>query len=446
MTKDNKKLSCKKYLKEYCKLFRIVEFYEYFNFESKQEAEFALKGTVYALSKRLKNNTNQLNQVLNMIKANDFELLKSSAAEAFWARIDAKNMQMISFYALKSATDRQVIKTIEEKQEKEEQEQKVKFEEEQENKAQQEETKTSEAANKKRKYILDISELQKSDNKKCQKLDLPVTPKERLSVSSIKLIKEVVPLPKYKFDESIYLMIKEWETSVRARDDIKFKYSQSEIDYIVKYVSCLLQNMFSMDDPLSIDWDITSFATREIPEGYCAPRPDCIIISHNGIEVGTIEIKPLYTCKGLVEVDFCRIGELCKRQLHLPMKVAKTTKEFKTFGILVNGKQDNICKLQETDPHYLSYVLIRVQNELCNRAINEGGEYKLIQHDTLMIPNFTCNAQQMEMFLETMFSFKNQIMESLVDESEKDKPCIDEQHSHFIKPTIAFKTKAKNNQ
>ncbi|EIE75915.1 hypothetical protein RO3G_00619 [Rhizopus delemar RA 99-880] len=149
--------------------------------------------------------------------------------------------------------------------------------------------------------------------------------------------------------------------SVRARDDIKFKYSQSEIDYIVK--------------------DITSFATREIPEGYCAPRPDCIIISHNGIEVGTIEIKPLSTW----------------------YKMSFATEE-----------------------------------------LDENGEYKLIQHDTVMIPSFTCNAQQMETFLETIFSFKNQIMESLVDESEKDKPCIYKQHSHIIKPTIAFETKAKN--
>lgn len=38
--------------------------------------------------------------------------------------------------------------------------------------------------------------------------------------------------------------------------------------------------------------------------------------------------------------------------------------------------------------------------------LDENGEYKLIQHDTVMIPSFTCNAQQMETFLETIFSFK----------------------------------------
>ncbi|CEP19935.1 hypothetical protein [Parasitella parasitica] len=151
-----------------------------------------------------------------------------------------------------------------------------------------------------------------------------------------------------------------------------------------------------MDDPLSIDWDITSFATKEIPQGYCAPHPDCIVISHSGIEVGTIEIKPLYTCKELVEVDLCRIGELCKRQLHLRMKVAKTTKE-----------------------------------------LDNNGEYKLIQHGTLEISNFACDAQQMETFLEMIISFKIKIMESLA-EPEEDKPCIYDQHSHMIKPTIAF--------
>ncbi|EIE75912.1 hypothetical protein RO3G_00616 [Rhizopus delemar RA 99-880] len=104
MTKDNKKLSCKKYLKEHCKSFRIVEFYEYFNFESRQEAEFGLKGAAYVLNKTLKKNTNQLNQALNMITANDFELIKSSVVEAFWATIDARNMQMASVYSLTAGT------------------------------------------------------------------------------------------------------------------------------------------------------------------------------------------------------------------------------------------------------------------------------------------------------------------------------------------------------
>lgn len=39
--------------------------------------------------------------------------MKCSAAEAFWARIDANNTQMTSFYPLKTNIDREVIRTNE---------------------------------------------------------------------------------------------------------------------------------------------------------------------------------------------------------------------------------------------------------------------------------------------------------------------------------------------
>ncbi|CEP16579.1 hypothetical protein [Parasitella parasitica] len=94
-----------------------------------------------------------------------------------------------------------------------------------------------------------------------------------------------------------------------------------------------------MDHILFTDWDTTSLAVKEIRQGYTAFRPDCLIITHNGVEVGTIEIKPLDTCKELVDVDVCRVAEICKRQLHMRMKVAKSTKEFATFGIIVAGKR-----------------------------------------------------------------------------------------------------------
>ncbi|CAO3702346.1 unnamed protein product [Rhizopus stolonifer] len=68
-----------------------------------------------------------------------------------------------------------------------------------------------------------------------------------------------------------------------------------------------------MDHILSTDWDTTSLAVKEIHQGYAAFRLDCIIITCNGIEVGTIEIKPLNTCKELVDIDVCKIAEICKR-------------------------------------------------------------------------------------------------------------------------------------
>lgn len=41
------------------------------------------------------------------------QLLKSSVAEAFWAKIDARNMQIASVYSLTAGTGRQVMKAIE---------------------------------------------------------------------------------------------------------------------------------------------------------------------------------------------------------------------------------------------------------------------------------------------------------------------------------------------
>ncbi|EPB92768.1 hypothetical protein HMPREF1544_00497, partial [Mucor circinelloides 1006PhL] len=63
--------------------------------------------------------------------------------------------------------------------------------------------------------------------------------------------------------------------------------------------------------------DTTSLTVKEIRQGYTTFRPDCLIITHNGIEVGTIEIKPLDTRKELVDADKCSVAEICKRQLHL---------------------------------------------------------------------------------------------------------------------------------
>ncbi|KAF1802056.1 hypothetical protein FB192DRAFT_1446851 [Mucor lusitanicus] len=73
-----------------------------------------------------------------------------------------------------------------------------------------------------------------------------------------------------------------------------------------------------MDHVLFTDWDTTSLAVKEIRKGYTAFRPDCLVITHKGVEVGTIEIKPLSnTCKELVDIDVCKVAEICKRQLHL---------------------------------------------------------------------------------------------------------------------------------
>lgn len=46
--------------------------------------------------------------------------------------------------------------------------------------------------------------------------------------------------------------------------------------------------------------------------------------SWDGIEVGNGEVKPPGTCDVLSNEDRAKIAELCKRQLQLRMKEAKT--------------------------------------------------------------------------------------------------------------------------
>lgn len=74
MSKNTKKLSCKQYLKEKSEKFSIVAFYEYFNFETRQSAEHALRGTVFTLNKAPKKNKKRVNELLTLLSLNDFEV------------------------------------------------------------------------------------------------------------------------------------------------------------------------------------------------------------------------------------------------------------------------------------------------------------------------------------------------------------------------------------
>ena len=76
---------------------------------------------------------------------------------------------------------------------------------------------------------------------------------------------------------------------------------------------------------------------KEIRRGFTAFRPDTLITTNKGVEVGTVEIKPLNTSKELIEIDTCKIAEICKRQIHIRMKEATTEKELASFGVIVSG-------------------------------------------------------------------------------------------------------------
>ncbi|KAI8370190.1 hypothetical protein BD560DRAFT_468952, partial [Blakeslea trispora] len=126
--------------------------------------------------------------------------------------------------------------------------------------------------------------------------------------------------------------------------------------------------------------DTTSLAVKEIRQSYTAFRPGCLIITHNGIEVGTIEIKPLTTYKELVDVDICKVAEI----------------------------------------------------------YTADGTYNYFQHGQASLPSFESTVAHMKVFLESFLSFKELIKESLVSE-EEEIPSLFDEYSHFVKPTIALK-------
>ncbi|KAI7894968.1 uncharacterized protein EV154DRAFT_496606 [Mucor mucedo] len=64
------------------------------------------------------------------------------------------------------------------------------------------------------------------------------------------------------------------ESTRKTGRSVRYKYKQSEIDFIIKFVSVLIQNTFSSSNRISIDWDTSSFALlEEAPKGVSYHTP-----------------------------------------------------------------------------------------------------------------------------------------------------------------------------
>ena len=87
-------------------------------------------------------------------------------------------------------------------------------------------------------------------------------------------------------------------------------------------------------------------------------RHDIIIITEDGTEIGTGELKPFNTTDQLVEVDRSRIAESCKRQLHQRLLNARSEKELKTYGILIHGKQIQLSILSLSPEGECNYPIV----------------------------------------------------------------------------------------
>lgn len=71
-----------------------------------------------------------------------------------------------------------------------------------------------------------------------------------------------------------------------------------------------------------------------------ATQPDLVILCDEGSEVGCGEIKSHNKSQELVDTDKARVGEICKRQIHLQMLENKGREEHVSFGIVLAGKSE----------------------------------------------------------------------------------------------------------
>jgi hypothetical protein len=112
-------------------------------------------------------------------------------------------------------------------------------------------------------------------------------------------------------------------------------------------------------------------------------RADFLLLNDD-TEVGCGEIKCQGTSEKLQENDRARIAETLKRQLHQRIMKARDIKEFKTFGIFIQGFKMELYTL--------------------TFDANEG--YQLYQLDTLDLPSSKETYNSLDETLELIASFK----------------------------------------
>jgi hypothetical protein len=116
----------------------------------------------------------------------------------------------------------------------------------------------------------------------------------------------------------------------QAQQQQVLELRKSEPNFITKYVANLIQNIaFAYSQHLVVRWDTSSCAYDGSKK---KKRPDFIISTVDGCEIGCGEVKPPCSHADLVEEDLCRVPEHLKRQLHKRLEVASYEKELVTFG------------------------------------------------------------------------------------------------------------------
>ncbi|KAI8373495.1 hypothetical protein EDC96DRAFT_563056 [Choanephora cucurbitarum] len=152
-------------------------------------------------------------------------------------------------------------------------------------------------------------------------------------------------------------------------------------------------------------------------------RPDVLLLSEDGVELGNGEVKPFGASPKEVEEDEARVPEMMKQQLHRRLVSSRSTKEHQAFGINFVGDQVTLSSL--SFPGY-KYSIV--------------GQFKL--------PTFEDSCSVMEHAVEIMTAFQALVKSTIpvcdeeeeeeeIEEEEEEKKYLDVNLGD-LKPTILF--------
>ncbi|KAG2206123.1 hypothetical protein INT47_003772 [Mucor saturninus] len=197
---------------------------------------------------------------------------------------------------------------------------------------------------------------------------------------------------------------------------------QSELSQVALSVSTFLSPLFSAHDPVQVEFDSTSWIFKQ--ENAKANeveslRPDVIFYhEHQGMvmEVGCGEVKKPGVSQALLKEDKMRVLEVMKRQLHLRLFHAKKKYEAVTFGILVQGT---------------NVILLKMEMDL------EDGVYMYHEEYPFTIPTTYDTHTHMAIALEAINSFKDQMFKSLPKEEDQHCQGIWDQYKFHVRPTVS---------
>ena len=122
----------------------------------------------------------------------------------------------------------------------------------------------------------------------------------------------------------------------------RIKGKGSELSQVTLSVSTFLCPLFSAHDQVQVEFDNTSWISKQQDDNDIESlRPDIIFYYQQQevvVEVGCGEVKKPGVSQALLNEDKMRVLEVMKRLLYLRLYRAKKEYEAVTFGILAQGK------------------------------------------------------------------------------------------------------------